>query len=279
MTDFCRAVYDYDATGSDEISFEEGDNIKVLKGEPNGVDDGWWMGELRTGKSAGTTGLFPSLVVEECYENGEDSPDEYSLASPQSSVAPPSFSPPPRVPSAMIPKDEPKNDGQVEAVVNDEPEPDVDDDEVGGDQDDGSDSSSYEEPVKPVVTRPAPPPAPAPVQAPAPASVPAPVPVPVQAPVPQPAPVPVPEAVVVPEPEVPSVQVEVSKPSFNGKPPMMPVPSLQIDLVEDLVASSDEEDQRPNEPEVDHEIDFTSDQVRDGHKRFGRRKKLPNKTL
>ena len=95
-------MYDYDATGSDEITFEEGDIIKVLKREPNGVDDGWWLGELRTGTRAGTTGLFPSLVVEECYENGEDSPDDYSLASPQSSVAPPSFSPP-RVPSAVAP--------------------------------------------------------------------------------------------------------------------------------------------------------------------------------
>ena len=105
MTDYCRALYDYDATGSDEITFEEGDIIRVLKREPNGVDDGWWMGELRTGAHAGANGLFPSIVVEECYENGEDSPDDYSLASPQSSVAPPSFSPPPRVPSAMIPSD------------------------------------------------------------------------------------------------------------------------------------------------------------------------------
>ena len=102
MTDFCRALYDYDATGSDEISFEEGDVIKVTKREPNGVDDGWWMGELRTGSHAGSTGLFPSIVVEDFYETGDDSPDDYSLASPQSSVAPPSFSPP-RVPSAMIP--------------------------------------------------------------------------------------------------------------------------------------------------------------------------------
>ncbi len=104
MTDYCRALYDYDATGSDEITFEEGDIIRVLKREPNGVDDGWWMGELRTGAHAGSSGLFPSIVVEECYENGEDSPDDYSLASPQSSVAPPSFSPP-RVPSAMIPSE------------------------------------------------------------------------------------------------------------------------------------------------------------------------------
>lgn len=111
MTDFCKALYDYDATGSDEISFEEGDIIRVLKREPNGVDDGWWMGELRTGPRAGTSGLFPSIVVEECYDNGEDSQDDYSLASPQSSVAPPSFSPP-RVPSVLSghpdkPADEP----------------------------------------------------------------------------------------------------------------------------------------------------------------------------
>jgi len=101
MTDFCKALYDYDATGSDEITFEEGDIIRVLKREPNGVDDGWWMGELRTGPRAGTSGLFPSIVVEECYDNGEDSQDDYSLASPQSSVAPPSFTPPPRVPSSL----------------------------------------------------------------------------------------------------------------------------------------------------------------------------------
>jgi hypothetical protein len=67
--------------------------------------------DSRTGTRAGTTGLFPSLVVEDSYDNGEDSPDDYSLASPLSSVAPPSFSPP-RVPSAMIPKEEPKTEEQ-----------------------------------------------------------------------------------------------------------------------------------------------------------------------
>ena len=105
-------MYDYDATGSDEISFEEGDVIKVIKRDPNGVDDGWWLGELRNGSHAGTSGLFPSIVVEECYENGDESPDDYSLASPQSSVAPPSFSPP-RVPSAMIPHDDMTESKQV----------------------------------------------------------------------------------------------------------------------------------------------------------------------
>ena len=28
--DFCRATYDYDATGRDEITFEEGDTIRIL---------------------------------------------------------------------------------------------------------------------------------------------------------------------------------------------------------------------------------------------------------
>lgn len=64
--DVCKALYDYDATGSDEISFEEGDLIRVLKRCPNGVDDGWWLGEIN-----GKTGLFPSLMVEECSDEGE----------------------------------------------------------------------------------------------------------------------------------------------------------------------------------------------------------------
>ena len=37
-------IYDYDATGSDEISFRAGDKIKILNRVPNGVEDGWWKG-------------------------------------------------------------------------------------------------------------------------------------------------------------------------------------------------------------------------------------------
>ena len=40
--------------------------IRVLRKVVHGVDDGWWEGELD-----GHTGLFPSLVVEECREDGE----------------------------------------------------------------------------------------------------------------------------------------------------------------------------------------------------------------
>ena len=38
-------IYDYDATGSDEISFKAGDKIKILNRVPNGVEDGWWKGK------------------------------------------------------------------------------------------------------------------------------------------------------------------------------------------------------------------------------------------
>ena len=52
------------------------------------MEDGWWMGELD-----GLTGLFPSIVVEECQANGDDWSPDVSLASP-TSVGPPCFTPP-----------------------------------------------------------------------------------------------------------------------------------------------------------------------------------------
>lgn len=48
------ALYDYDATEEGELSFKEGDQIKVLD---NSGD--WWMGELK-----GQTGMFPSNYVQ-----------------------------------------------------------------------------------------------------------------------------------------------------------------------------------------------------------------------
>ena len=62
--------------------------IHILSRGPNGVEDGWWMGELE-----GRTGLFPSIVVEECQANGDDWSPDVSLASP-TSVGPPCFTPP-----------------------------------------------------------------------------------------------------------------------------------------------------------------------------------------
>ena len=58
--EWVRALYDYDATCDEELSFQEGQLIKILRRDENGVDDGWWEGEL-----GGKVGVFPSLVVEE----------------------------------------------------------------------------------------------------------------------------------------------------------------------------------------------------------------------
>lgn len=85
--EWCIALYDYDASAEDELTFEENQIIKIVNKSPHGVDDGWWEGELN-----GVIGNFPSLVVEECDSNGEpltESDDE----TPPPSI-PPVFSPP-----------------------------------------------------------------------------------------------------------------------------------------------------------------------------------------
>jgi formin-binding protein 1 len=77
--DLVRALYDYAAQGSDEISFQEGAVIKLSTG-PNGgknYADGWWEGSLLSSHlqstkfnqhptgfdSAGNKGIFPSNYV------------------------------------------------------------------------------------------------------------------------------------------------------------------------------------------------------------------------
>ncbi|KAL9700514.1 hypothetical protein quinque_003955 [Culex quinquefasciatus] len=84
---YCVALYDYDATAEDELTFEEAMIIKLITKSPHGVDDGWWEGELD-----GKIGNFPSLVVEECDENGEPLTDAEDESPPPS--APPSFAVP-----------------------------------------------------------------------------------------------------------------------------------------------------------------------------------------
>ncbi|XP_066590493.1 protein nervous wreck [Prorops nasuta] len=84
---FCVALYDYDATCDEELSFLEGDVVKILKKEPHDVDDGWWEGELR-----GQKGLFPSLVVEPCGPDGATMTPMDNTTPPSS--APPVFTPP-----------------------------------------------------------------------------------------------------------------------------------------------------------------------------------------
>lgn len=50
----CTALYNYDATEADELSFKIGDVIFITRKD----DPGWW-----TGTCNGKTGLFPSNVI------------------------------------------------------------------------------------------------------------------------------------------------------------------------------------------------------------------------
>ena len=60
---WARALYDYEAQTQEELSFLEGALIRILRKDDNGVDDGYWEGELN-----GRIGVFPSLVVEEVLD-------------------------------------------------------------------------------------------------------------------------------------------------------------------------------------------------------------------
>ncbi|XP_069970142.1 protein nervous wreck isoform X5 [Penaeus vannamei] len=92
LAEYCIAVYDYEATCPEEITFFEGQLIKILKRAVHDVDDGWWEGEVD-----GQVGLFPSLVVEECRSDGEPlTPDVFTFQAV--SGASPCTTPPPHTP-------------------------------------------------------------------------------------------------------------------------------------------------------------------------------------
>ncbi|XP_039256574.2 F-BAR and double SH3 domains protein 2-like isoform X2 [Styela clava] len=103
---FAKAIYEYEGCTDDELTFPEGAIIRIIAKDDNGVDDGWWKGELN-----GNTGVFPALVVEEMTSEEQDykpvkktnnwisSTD--TLESPELE-GPPKFHPPP--PSLNIPK-------------------------------------------------------------------------------------------------------------------------------------------------------------------------------
>ncbi|XP_035709024.1 protein nervous wreck-like isoform X3 [Folsomia candida] len=97
--EFCRALYDYEATAPEEISFSEGQIVKILRRDY----DGWWEGEYD-----GMTGVFPEIVVEECRWDGEplspmdedDEIDEDDIS--DSGILPPCYTPP-EIPSHLLP--------------------------------------------------------------------------------------------------------------------------------------------------------------------------------
>ncbi|KAK2176270.1 hypothetical protein NP493_673g01034 [Ridgeia piscesae] len=57
------AIYDYMATCEDELSFREGQRIRLLSKDENGVDDGFWQGEI--------DGKGRSVPLARCYRGGQ----------------------------------------------------------------------------------------------------------------------------------------------------------------------------------------------------------------
>ncbi|XP_033743742.1 F-BAR and double SH3 domains protein 2-like isoform X2 [Pecten maximus] len=86
---WARALYDYEAMTDEELSFTEGTLINIIRKDENGVDDGFWEGEIN-----GKVGVFPSLVVEEIDTS---SGGLNMLPSPDDRLGPPEFVPPPPV--------------------------------------------------------------------------------------------------------------------------------------------------------------------------------------
>ena len=69
-----KALYDYEATDDEELSFKEGDIIMVTNKDDEGIDDGWWEGMIQ-----GRKGVFPSLVVEEFKSETTDGAHEWPV--------------------------------------------------------------------------------------------------------------------------------------------------------------------------------------------------------
>ncbi|KAG8003791.1 F-BAR and double SH3 domains protein 1, partial [Nibea albiflora] len=66
-----RALYSYQAQSAEELSFQEGALIHLIRCRHGEVDDGFWEGELN-----GHIGVFPSLVVEIVHDEGEEEEED-----------------------------------------------------------------------------------------------------------------------------------------------------------------------------------------------------------
>lgn len=79
----CRALYNYDGTNDDELSFREGDIIHLISKDSG--DPGWWRGELN-----GKEGVFPDNFAAIIQDSEKEKPKK----------------PPPPVKSPVVPKPE-----------------------------------------------------------------------------------------------------------------------------------------------------------------------------
>ncbi|XP_046892426.1 F-BAR and double SH3 domains protein 2-like isoform X2 [Hypomesus transpacificus] len=66
---YVRALYDYEGQTDEELTFPEGAVIRLLSRDTQ-TDDGFWEGEF-----SGRAGVFPSVLVEELTEDGENGAD------------------------------------------------------------------------------------------------------------------------------------------------------------------------------------------------------------
>ncbi|XP_076595719.1 F-BAR and double SH3 domains protein 1-like [Chaetodon auriga] len=90
-----RALYSYQAQSAEELSFQEGALIQLIRCRHGEVDDGFWEGELN-----GRVGVFPSLVVELIHDEGEEE-DEEEEGEPLPTPTMPPYLPP--IPSPSNP--------------------------------------------------------------------------------------------------------------------------------------------------------------------------------
>lgn len=67
-----RALFDYTGQNDEELTFEEGAVITILRRDDGEVDDGWWEGEYN-----GHIGVFPSLLVEELDDEPQETTEEH----------------------------------------------------------------------------------------------------------------------------------------------------------------------------------------------------------
>ncbi|PWA32497.1 hypothetical protein CCH79_00016675, partial [Gambusia affinis] len=73
-TGVVKALYSYQAQSAEELSFQEGALIRLIRCPHGEVDDGFWEGELD-----GRIGFFPSLLVELLHEEEEEEEEKEPL--------------------------------------------------------------------------------------------------------------------------------------------------------------------------------------------------------
>lgn len=103
-----RALYNYDGNTADELSFAEGTLIRLVRKDENGIDDGFWEGEIN-----GRVGVFPSLVVEELTDADQFQDFPSPLKSPPDFVPPPPVTVTEPTPDNEVPPPSPMYNGSV----------------------------------------------------------------------------------------------------------------------------------------------------------------------